>query len=276
MQNFLNLFKDRNNNPNLQKDGLGYLEIQLTSHCNMTCVSCTHFSPLAKEEFLEPEIFEKDIIRLKELTGGNIKRISLMGGEPLLHKNCTKFFYISRKHLPDTIIQFVTNGILLNFQKDDFWQAMKENDIFLRPTLYPIKVDWRKVNKKVKEYNIKFRFFNDYNYKKVSVKIPIVPKGKLNKDKMFRMCTIRHCPHLLNGKIYPCSIAANIRHLIGYFELEMKDDPKNGIDIYKVRNFKQIYNFLNKPISLCANCNIEKTRVLGLWRLGKRQKEEWI
>ena len=61
----------------------GYLkrvEIDLAVHCNMACYSCNHFSPLAEEEFYDFDIFQKDIKRLYELTGGLIKEISLLGG----------------------------------------------------------------------------------------------------------------------------------------------------------------------------------------------------
>ncbi|WP_232473641.1 hypothetical protein [Brachyspira murdochii] len=43
---------------------IDFVEIHLAEHCNLNCYSCNHFSQLAKEEYYDIEIFEKDINRL--------------------------------------------------------------------------------------------------------------------------------------------------------------------------------------------------------------------
>lgn len=68
-----------------------HFEFHLAEHCNLNCIGCTHFSPLAEPEFLEVEDFRNDIERLSYLTGGNARFINLLGGEPLLHPEINSF-----------------------------------------------------------------------------------------------------------------------------------------------------------------------------------------
>ena len=82
-------------------------------HCNLNCKCCNHFSPIATPFFLKLEDFEKDMARIAVLTEGNIGRIWLIGGEPLLHPDIVAFLYSARKFFPDTHITLDTNGTLL-------------------------------------------------------------------------------------------------------------------------------------------------------------------
>lgn len=45
-------------------DSIGF---NLVEHCNLHCYSCDHFSQLAKKEYLDINVFEKDVKRLKEI-----------------------------------------------------------------------------------------------------------------------------------------------------------------------------------------------------------------
>ena len=64
---------------------LKLVEINIVSHCNLNCRSCSHFSPVAGKEYLPIELAELDFARLAELSGGDVQCIHIMGGEPLLH-----------------------------------------------------------------------------------------------------------------------------------------------------------------------------------------------
>ncbi len=80
--------------------------VDIVKHCNLNCVGCGHFSPLASIEFLSPIEFEMDCKRLAFLTEGIIERIELMGGEPLLHPRILDFMQISRHYFKGDINEF--------------------------------------------------------------------------------------------------------------------------------------------------------------------------
>ncbi len=207
------------------------------------------------------------------LANGRIESLILMGGEPLLHPNCIDFFPIARKYFPYAYIQFVTNGILLKQQDKLFWEAMQKNEIILRPTKYPINVDWNEIERIAKDYKIRVQYFNDI---KISCKIPICINGVLDSQLNYKKCKRNNCYILHKGKIYPCSISANIHHFIKYFKLKIENSDSNGIDIYKVKNIFEIDKFLKKRIPLCRYCNGSGYRLYRKWAVSQKDINEWL
>ena len=103
-----------------------------------------------------------------------------MGGEPLLNNNCKKYFYITRKYFKNSEIFLITNGILLPKQDEDFWISCKENDIEIRPTKYPIKIDWEYIKNISNKYGVSLYFYNDENIEKQSRKNIFDLSGKMD------------------------------------------------------------------------------------------------
>ena len=76
-----------------------------------------------------------------------------MGGEPLLHPEIMKFFDISRRYF-DGQVNLVTNGILLTSQSDSFWESLRDINIRIMISRYPIKLDTEKIETKAEQYGI--------------------------------------------------------------------------------------------------------------------------
>ena len=131
------------------------LEVHIAEHCNLNCQCCNHYSPLAKEEFLDINIFEKDLNRLSQLTNGNISYLKLLGGEPLLCPNLIDYFQTARKYFPNSNIVLMTNAILLNKCDDNFYEALRKYDIEICLTKYPLKIDFKAIEKKFKKEKCK-------------------------------------------------------------------------------------------------------------------------
>nr|WP_286030837.1 radical SAM protein [Helicobacter pullorum] len=198
--------------------------MHLAESCNLNCFSCNHFSQLAPKNFPNIDNFKKDLERLSLLSNQMVKRILLTGGEPLLNPNCKDFFAITRKYFPNSAIWLVTNGILLPKQETSFWESCKNNRIEIRPTKYPIKVDWNLIKAKCESYGIPLKFFNNENVVKTSMKFILEPKGNIDAYNSFINCGMaNNCVQLRDGKLYPCNIAANIDFL-----------TKDLIKIYKL------------------------------------------
>ena len=52
-------------------------------------------APLAEKKFLNLEIYENDLKRLSELSGGIMHHINILGGEPLLHPEIKKIIILN-------------------------------------------------------------------------------------------------------------------------------------------------------------------------------------
>ena len=122
-----------------------------------------------------------------------------------------------RNLYPKSEILIITNGILLNKQNDDFWNALKESDITLSMTHYPIKVDYEAYIQKCRNMGIKARYFGLDRDKMQNMSLDV--KGKRDKNKAYVRCTRKRCHFLRDGKLYLCTPVPNIRFLNKFFNL---------------------------------------------------------
>ena len=256
---------------------LDYFLVHLTDECNLKCWGCDHFAPLANGGYLKIEDFEKDIAKMAELTNGNVARIGLMGGEPLLHPQASDFFGIARKYFPNTSIVLVTNGILLNQQTEKFWNECAKNNIRIENTVYPINIDRDKIKETAEKYDVSFSGYrNTADITKTSYHIPLSLEGKENGIWNFAHCFhANNCVMLKNGKIYPCTIAPNIEHFNKYFNEKIPLIERDAIDIHKAQNIRDILDFISKPIPFCKYCNIKKRSFNHPWKTSKKDISEW-
>ena len=261
----------------LPQTSLDYCVIHLVDECNLRCWGCDHFAPLAKGGYLESKDFEKDIKRLSELSGGQLGRLGLMGGEPLLHPGVSGFLSIARKYFPDTVIQLVTNGLLLGKQDDAFWETCRENGIHIVNTFYPVNIDREKIIKKALRHNVRFSYYGNTGYAaKTSYHLPLEIKGGQNSSVNFAYCFhANNCVMLKNGKIFPCTVAPNIEHFNKYFGTEIPLTERDGIDIHKAEDIRQILEFISKPIPFCKYCNIKKRSFNHPWKISGKDISEW-
>ena len=119
-----------------------YFEVHIVDHCNLNCASCSHFAPLAEPHFCDINLFKKDISRMKELfPGKQVKRIRLLGGEPLLHPGVSDFICLTAAIFPEAERSVVTNGILLPKMGDEFWEVIKSTRTSICVSKYPIALE---------------------------------------------------------------------------------------------------------------------------------------
>jgi MoaA/NifB/PqqE/SkfB family radical SAM enzyme len=260
------------------------IEFHLAEHCNLNCAGCDHFSSLAEEEYADVTVVEKDMTRLSALTNGYIKKICLIGGEPLLNKNITEIFYITRKNFMfpvskdandrGTRIVLFTNGILLSKQPDKFWQSCKDNKIDILITRYPIKIDTETITKMCSEYGINLSnppgIRDDEMYRCV---VSLDGKGDVKSN--WKYCMHNYWTFLRNGRIYPCPFYANIHHFNRRFNLNLPVTDKDFIDIHKVKDMTEILRFLSKPIPACRYCDIGAYTYGHAWGISKKEISEW-
>ena len=243
----------------------------------MNCKNCDHFSPLAEPNFPKIKDFERDIKRFAQISNKELDTLKLLGGEPLLNPQIIDFMRIARENLPNTNIQIVTNGILLNEQKENFWHACKKYNVIISVTKYPLNLDFDKIKNTAHKHDVEFEFYGGTdNVVKTSLHIPLDLSGKQNIGKNFITCFhANNCVMLKNGKIYPCTVAPNIEHFNKFFGYQIPLTDSDGIDIHKATTMAEVLEFIAKPIPFCKYCNV-KCRTFGHeWGISKKEIEEW-
>ena len=268
----LNDVKTDNTSKLNQLDYIDYLEVDIVDHCNLNCNDCTHYSPLAEPNFMDALSFEKDIKRLSELTNGKINSMVLMGGEPLLHKDINKFIRIVNKYLPDTRLQILSNGILIDKMSDDFWNTCKECNVQINITPYPINMDYYKVFNKILDNGLDmFIYDNGQTKDKKFDRIEYDYSKSQDLLSNYLECNMaKNCANLKNGRIYICPIVNNIDRYNNYYGTNLEVLENDYIDIYDINSGKEIYDFLAKPVPFCGYCDVKQKKKV-LW---KRFKEE--
>lgn len=251
------------------------LEFHIVEQCNLNCKSCIHFSPLAEEEFLDIKTFENDVKRLSEITDKQVETINILGGEPLLHKDILLFFDTARRYFPHSIIQLVTNGILLQTENDAFWNNCKKNKVLIAVSQYPIKTDWIKVRDTAKKFNVNIGFFSA-SKKHSQWHFPLDLNGKQNKYTNFINCQeANNCINVYKGKLFVCPIASNIRHFNKYFNKNIPLTNKDYLDIYSIKTVDEISKFCAKPTPICAYCKIKGRTFDNEWGISSKDIKEW-
>ena len=107
------------------------LEINVVHHCNMSCRGCSHLSPILPEHFATPEEIFRDLSTLSGYC--RPERISLLGGEPLLHRDLLEVIHAVRRSGISSRIRVVTNGLLLDRMPERFWSSVDEIHLSLYP-----------------------------------------------------------------------------------------------------------------------------------------------
>lgn len=234
-----------NKGSKLNKVEMYNIEVNIVDHCNLNCSGCTHFSTIAPKNFIDINGFRNDI---KEISNKiNLQRFRILGGEPLLHPDIILFLQESRKFFKNTTICLVTNGMLLPKMSEEFWKALRENEVQLDITKYP-------------PLNDKFSYYLDlcdkYEVKIGNIHVAnnfwfLLTGGDNDMNVSFNNCTQRKCVNLRNGRLYHCPTCIYVGFYNKYFG---KNIPvSGGIDIYS-NSGRQIIDLLNKPIETCKFC----------------------
>jgi MoaA/NifB/PqqE/SkfB family radical SAM enzyme len=249
--------------------------IELVSHCNLQCIGCDHFSPCAKESYLDIDSFERDCARLSLLTNRKLEELWFTGGEPLLHPRCNEIFKIARKYFDAQLIRVVTNGILLCKQNEEFWNSCRENNIRIDITPYPIKLNMAEIMNLAHKFGVVVQSFGS-GEKLTMRKYPLDLYGKQDFKDSFKMCHLSNeCIYLRDGKLYTCCIIQGISVFNAHFNTNLNVSEKDYIDIYKAKDIDEILEFLCQPVPFCRYCKSRKM-VFGIkWRKSNKNISEW-
>jgi len=248
------------------------LQVFIIGKCNLNCVSCVAFAPIADNYMLDPNSFEVDCKRLSELGGEKIRELTLLGGEPLLHPRIIEIMDIARSHFPASRLKITTNGILLLKQSEHFWDCCKRNNVYIAVTHYPIPLDIKSVKALMDKHGVTLRWNRDVqSWQKMAFDFA----GGGNPRENYKRCFLSmQCVELSAGKIATCQTILKMRYFNNYFQKDLKISDADTIDIYKAKSMDEILDFISKPVPFCRYCNVEWPPIE--WGISKKDISEWI
>ena len=257
-----------------RKNGFAF-EIHLTEHCNLNCKGCSHFSPLAPKEYMDIHSYENDMKRMSELFDEEILTIRLLGGEPLMHPQVNEFIKTASFYFPNAYRELITNGILLLKQPESFWEICRTTNTVINITRYPVPLNWSLIKETATNRNVKLDIFPPHNTKTFRKNVYDLT-GSQDMCLSHASCNLFGvCCQLFYGKLYVCSISAYFRHFNNYFKLGIPSADRDSLDIYKIKDKEELYDFITAPVPCCKYCDIKNQVFDVKWGHSKKNIKEW-
>lgn len=256
-----------------------YIEYNLTDKCNLNCKGCAAFSPLVKENNSKSlKKIKEDFKKIYELSlqGKKVTRVTIMGGEPLLHHDINGAITYIATLFNYSEIWMVTNGILIPKMNDEFFSVVKIHNVTLCISFYPNSIDYQKIYALLDKKEINFKIYGDYKKRMFYhqyLKNEYDKNYKItNKDCWYRSLFI-----LKDNKIYPCTEIA----YFDYFDEEFKGqhnikvDEDDFIDLDKINSFEELQEAKKRISPFCGFCKGNHKDTTE-WDISKRDINEWI
>lgn len=183
----------------------------ITTSCDLACPGCDRFIDF-DHSWHEPL---SELKTNMDVWASRIqpKRVSLIGGEPLIHPYLCEIVSHTRKCFPNSIIEIFTNGILLNKQPNLIDTLIKNSPAFISITIHTRNQTVKNlINDNIKNYiqnkGIDFEISDAtkggwYKYRNISNN-KIKPWNDNNAEESYRTCGVKLMPIIYKNKLYKC------------------------------------------------------------------------
>jgi hypothetical protein len=260
------------------------LLLNIVDGCNLNCKGCKNFSPLAKAtDIYTIDQIKKDLSYFKGLGIKKLSRIFVSGGEPLLHPHLFEVLTLCRELYKNSIIELVTNGIVLHKYNESQWQKLKELDITLSMSDYNIGGVFPENLVSCRHYGVKYNTMTQSENTRMETDKKSFVKWTLNLEKTAPDYTYFNCKrfigrtslHLHNGVIAPCCLMVfSNKYFNDAFNCNMKMiENEDCLNLYK-STAEEILGFAVKRYPYCNYCDMEKNHMVE-WGISERKIEEW-
>ena len=240
-----------NSNENYQlKDGkvlTNSLEIHIVDHCNLKCWGCCSLSPISQKHSVSPHQITRDLELTKPLIAP--KRLKLVGGEPLLHKEIIECLIAAKAVDIAPSLSVTTNGFLLNRVAEKFWTLVDHITVSLYPDPVLPETTIQFINEKAEEYNVEVNWKTQDEFVNMDRDSPD-HEGLETKD-IYAECWLRRRCHLIaNGKFYTCTRPSHFHSVSGLETSQFEDD---GVPLNSDHHILD-YLVRKKPLNSCYLC----------------------
>jgi hypothetical protein len=261
-------------------------EVNLADHCNLDCQMCDHYSQLSGEHFLDIDGFERDMARMGEILNHRIACITLLGGEPTLHKDIIRCMEITRRQFPHAEIIILTNGLLLlrleNAPQGNIWQACRDYDVHITVTVYPLNFDYAALEKKAAEYGVALAMSSNIHANQLTKIVKISDKhtfdlsGGVDKYYFISCLYFNKFNVLKDGRFHMCPVAAHSGIFNKYFDQNLELTDADSMDINKVNCWEELAEFSASIIPFCRYCDLKNWHSHSEWRRSTKKIDEYV
>lgn len=250
------------------------LEFVVTDHCNLNCRGCTHYSPLADEEFVDSELLERSIRHLGHTCGMQTDSVYIIGGEPLLYPGLRNAMRAMAEAFPTSRKYIFTNGLAVRAMSDDFYREMVASDFTMAMTRYPVSYDYDAAIAWCRSKGANVEVFADRSAPNTFFRFPLDPNKRQNGHISHFKCYNIGCTSVIGDKIYPCSISGCVAHLNKAFGTRFEHTEGDWLNVFDVRSATEIKHLISRPVPFCSYCI--QPPIARPHALSERRADEWI
>ncbi len=245
-----------------EKPVLGYLEFDVSGHCNLRCKGCSHYSNLVKEPVWgNLDRFREHLSRLREVFD-HIEVFRLVGGEPFLNPDVGQFAAAVREAFPDATLYVVSNGLLIPHVKGEILDAIRESKAVVYISYYPPTVKMaEKIKERLDEYKVPYTFSKPIRYFQYEV-----GETAGNGTSNHRHCSFISC-HILSddGRLCLCDPPMVYQKNMSRLNVKREVSEDCWTDLYSVKDGYELLRQLHRQIPFCKYC-LTRKKIMFPWQ----------
>jgi hypothetical protein len=226
----------------LRKFEMPYLEIFITTKCNLRCEYCSNLIPDCKTpEHIDKETIFKTLDKLLSNID-RLYRLKLHGGEVFLHPQLFDIIEYAGKQQKILSFRLATNGTIIPNEK--ILDLIKEFNFVVQISDYNLpNVKTNELIRILEEKNVRYVYLNNRMWRDMG-------GFEERENNRRRDCTISRCISLFDGKIHICSHAAMMDklHILNSDCVSVFQDRKPF-----QKDMIRFYN--NLSVNACLHCN---------------------
>ena len=220
-----------------------YIEMFITTKCNLRCRDCSNLIPLlCDQKNIGYERIINDINTLLSKVD-RLYRLKLHGGEVLLHPDLPKIIRFCDTQRKIVSIRITTNGTIIPSQ--EIISALKGSKVVVQISDYHLPQC--KISELIALFernDIKYAYLKDQKWRDMG------DFSKRNESR-FNNCSISRCTSLFDGKIFVCSRMA-IASALGLV---------NGIEFISINQCEKVFRkqmeffYAKDDMTACSYCD---------------------
>lgn len=229
------------------------LEVNVTSHCNLSCYGCDHASPVNSEEYLSVDQLAGDLAALSHVY--HVFEFRLTGGEPFLHSGLLDIVDTIRRSGIADKIALVTNGVLLHKAPEALWRRIDRLVVSIYPGVKQ-HVSYDDLRTLTNRHGILlwYKPTNEFTTKLLHAE---------NRDPellrtIYSSCTLRTSCHTIHqGRYFKCSPSPFMPAWLRRIGLESPSWPADSVAVRDNPDLhRQLAEYLasDKPLMACRYC----------------------
>jgi hypothetical protein len=227
-------------------------EINAAEHCNLSCRSCSHLSPVLRPRLAAADEVHDDLRALA--TAYRCRFVKLLGGEPLLHKGLGDLVAAARLSGVSDEVHVCTNGRLLDRIDDALWAALDEVEVSVYPGQEPDEATLRRAADAARAGGTRLRLLSNTHFRESYSEVGTDDPG-LVRD-IYATCKLVHvwrCHTVRDHRFWACPQASFLPSLLG----PGAGAPDDGVDLSPTAGLRDRLAALlarTTPLAACRHC----------------------